>query len=187
MHADARETWIEAGLAELAEGGAERLRVEVLARRLGVTKGGFYWHFKDRRALLDAILENWRRGRIEAIEQQTALAEKTPAERLAALIRLYSERVNARAMAIELAVRQWARLDRAAAAAAARVDAARLENVARLYRAQGLAPADAKARAYLFYAFVFGQSLLFLERSPRARRELIAACANALAGSELRT
>ena len=58
--------WVEAALAELAQGGIERVRVEVLAKALGVTKGGFYRRFKDRRALLDALLETWTRGRIAA-------------------------------------------------------------------------------------------------------------------------
>ena len=71
---DGSDKWIEAALAELAEGGIERVRVEVVAERLGVTKGGFYRRFKDRRALLDAVLETWSGGRIAVIQQQTALA-----------------------------------------------------------------------------------------------------------------
>jgi AcrR family transcriptional regulator len=54
--ASGRDMWIEAGLKEIGQGGVERVRVEVLAERLGITKGGFYRRFKDRRALLDALL-----------------------------------------------------------------------------------------------------------------------------------
>src|SRR5215813_1800460 len=109
MHTDddGSERWIEAGLAELAEGGIDRVRVEVVAERLGVTKGGFYRRFKSRRALLDAILETWGHGRIVAINRQTALVDASPRERLKFLVKLYSERVNAQGMAIELAIRQW--------------------------------------------------------------------------------
>jgi AcrR family transcriptional regulator len=172
--------WIEAALAELAEGGVERVRVEVLAERLGVTKGGFYRRFKDRRALLDAMLKAWGAGRIAVIHQQTALAGLTARERLAALVKLYSERVSAQGIAIELAIRQWARTDRNAAAAVALVDTARLKAVAELYRGLGLSAEDAHGRAVLFYAFIFGQSLLFLEEPPRKRASLLAACADAL-------
>ena len=70
--ADARaEVWIEAGFAELARAGAEGVRVEVLAKNLGVTKGGFYRRFRDRAALLEAMLASWSMGRIAAIEAQT--------------------------------------------------------------------------------------------------------------------
>lgn len=77
-------------------------------------------------------------GRIAAIEQQTSLDGGTARARLRALIRLYSERMNTAGMAVELAIRQWARSDEAAAGAVASVDAARLKNVGQLYRATGL-------------------------------------------------
>src|SRR5262245_48459887 len=99
--------WIEAGLKELGRGGVEAVRIEVVAQRLGVTKGGFYRRFKDRRALLDAILETWEHGRIAAIEKQAELGGANARERLRSLIRIYSERLNPEGMAIELAVRQW--------------------------------------------------------------------------------
>src|SRR6266404_3720118 len=159
------ETWIEAGLAEIARSGVEGVRVEVLAKNLGVTKGGFYRRFRDRAALLDGMLQTWHTGRIAAIEKQTRLDGASARERLRALITLYSERMNTEGMAVELAIRQWARSDEAAAAVAS-VDAARLQNVGQLYRAAGLPPEEADAQAFLFYCFVFGQSLLFIERGP---------------------
>src|SRR6516225_5309824 len=133
------DVWIEAGLAELARSGIAGVRVEVLAKSLGVTKGGFYRRFRDRAALLGAMLGVWRDGRIAAIEQQASLSGTSARERLASLIQLYSERMNTEGMAIELAIRQWARSDEGAADAVAGVDAARLRNVAQLYRATGLA------------------------------------------------
>ena len=174
------DTWIRAGFAELARTGVEGVRVEVLAKNLGVTKGGFYRRFRDRAALLDAMLRDWSSGRIAAIEQQASLEGETARERLKGLTRLYSERMNTEGMAIELAIRQWARSDEAASAAVASVDAARLKNVALLYRATGLSSEEADAQAFLFYCFIFGQSLLFLERSPRKRAQLIARSAEKL-------
>src|ERR1700730_5443010 len=168
------ETWIEAGFKEIARSGVDGVRVEILAKNLGVTKGGFYRRFRDRAALLEAMLQNWSAGRIAAIEQQTSLDGATARDRLRALIRLYSERMNTEGMAVELAIRQWARSDETAAAAVASVDVARLKNVGQLYRATGLPPEAADAQAFLFYCFIFGQSLLFLERGPRKRAQLIA-------------
>jgi AcrR family transcriptional regulator len=181
MDSDAkRDVWIEAGLAEMARGGIDGVRVEVLAKNLGVTKGGFYRRFADRAALLDGILRTWSSGRIAAIEKQTSLDGATARDRLRAVIRLYAERMNTEGMAIELAIRQWARSDDAAAAAVAGVDAARLKNVAHLYRATGMSAEEADAQAFLFYCFIFGQSLLFLERGPRKRAQLIAKSAEKL-------
>jgi AcrR family transcriptional regulator len=174
------ERWIEAGLEEIARTGVEGVRVEVLAKSLGVTKGGFYRRFRDRAALLEAILQNWSTGRIAAIERHTSLDGASARERLRALIALYSERMNTAGMAVELAVRQWARSDELAANAVASVDAARLKNVGLLYRATGLPAEEADAQAFLFYCFVFGQGLLFLERGPRKRAQLVAKSAETL-------
>jgi AcrR family transcriptional regulator len=183
--ADARlETWLEAGFAEIARSGVEGVRVEVLAKNLGVTKGGFYRRFRDRAALLETMLQNWREGRIAAIEKQTSLDGTSARERLKALIALYSERMNTEGMGIELAIRQWARADELAAAAVAGVDAARLKNVGQLYRATGVSGEEADAQAFLFYCFIFGQSLLFLERGPRKRAQLVAKSAEKLIEEE---
>src|ERR1700756_3736501 len=97
------EVWIEAGLTEIASSGVDGVRVEVLAKNLGVTKGGFYRRFRDRAALLKGMIEDWRRGRIAAIEQQASLEGESARDRLKAIIQLYTERINAEGMAIELA------------------------------------------------------------------------------------
>jgi AcrR family transcriptional regulator len=180
MAGDKGDVWIEAGFAELARSGVEGIRVEVLAKNLGVTKGGFYRRFRDRAALLEAMSRSWSAGRIAAIEQQASLDGASARDRLKSLIKLYSERMNTEGMAIELAIRQWARSDARAAQAVASVDAARLNNVGRLYRATGLADDAADAQAFLFYCFIFGQSLLFLEQGQRKRAQLIAGSAEKL-------
>src|ERR1700720_3402412 len=65
-----RSKWIQEGLRALAAGGPNAVRIEPLAQALGVTRGGFYWHFKDRRALLEEILDAWERVSVdEAIER----------------------------------------------------------------------------------------------------------------------
>ena len=83
-------------------------------------------------------------------------------------------------MAIELSIRKWARSDPVAAAAVAKVDAARLVVAEKIFREMGLSARKARARAILTYSFVFGQSLLLLEQSPQERANLTAACAEVL-------
>ena len=68
--------WIAAAFDALAEGGIDAVRVEPLAKALGITKGSFYWHFADRRALLDAMLDAWAQGRIAAIREQATVARR---------------------------------------------------------------------------------------------------------------
>lgn len=159
-----RAAWIKGALAALAEEGPAGVRIEVLAKKLQVTKGSFYWHFKDRRDLVDAVLEEWKAGRIRDIRKQTAAG---PGGELAALrhtIAVYSAGRNRKGLPIELAVREWARRDARAAAVVEEVDAERLACAARLFVALGLTAAEAAARSVLLYAYVFGFSLMRCDR-----------------------
>ncbi len=155
-----RDAWITGAIAILAEHGPERLRVEVLAKRLGVTKGSFYWHFKDRRDLQDAVLEYWKDGRIRDIRKQTQAPPGSEAEALLHTIEVYSSARNRKGIAIEAAVRDWARRDPQAVAVVEEVDAERLRCAFRLFLACGLSDAEAQARSLLLYAYVFGVSLM---------------------------
>src|SRR6266404_2112370 len=62
-----RSSWIQEGLRALAAGGPDAVRIELLARALGVTRGGFYWHFDDRRGLLEEILDTWERVSVDEV------------------------------------------------------------------------------------------------------------------------
>jgi len=154
------ERWIEIGIDLLAKEGIAGLRIEVLAKRCGVTKGSFYWHFKDRQALLAAILERWKDGRIRDIEKTTAVAPGKERDQLHFAIELYGASRNRKGMAIELAVRDWARHDAQAAAIVESVDLYRLECTRRLFVSSGMSDAEAKSRSLLLYACVFGLSLM---------------------------
>ncbi|WP_371325044.1 TetR/AcrR family transcriptional regulator [Dechloromonas sp. ZY10] len=156
----APESWVDAAIDVLASAGIAGLRVEVLAKRCGVTKGSFYWHFRDRQALLDAVLERWREGRIRDIEKTTAGLPGAEIEQLHHVIEVYGANRNRKGMAIELAVRDWARHDAQAAAVVEAVDLYRLECTQRLFIAKGMSAADAKSRSLLLYACVFGLSLM---------------------------
>ena len=154
------ERWVDAAIDVLAKEGVAGLRVEVLAKRCGVTKGSFYWHFKDRQALLDAILERWREGRIRDIEKTTSGLAGREHEQLHYVIEVYGASRNRKGMSIELAVRDWARHDARAAAIVESVDLYRLECTRRLFVTAGMSDAEAKSRSLLLYACVFGLSLM---------------------------
>ena len=155
-----RNAWIHGAIDVVAADGMDGLRVEVLAKTLGVTKGSFYWHFKDRRDLCDAVLTTWKEGRIRDIRKQTSAQ---PGGELAALhhtIEVYSAAKNRKGIAIEAAIRMWARQDAPTAAIVEEVDATRLDCTRQLFRALGLPDTEAKARSVLLYAYVFGFSMM---------------------------
>jgi AcrR family transcriptional regulator len=164
------EAWIAAAFDALAEGGIDAVRVEPLAKTLGITKGSFYWHFADRRALLDAVLSAWAESRIAAIGEQ-ATARGAPNTVLGDLADLYTRRANLRGLTIELAIRSLARSDEPAARAVRSVDRERLRHVGGLFGALGWPDDEAQERAILFYSYLFGQSLLDGKAVPAAARD----------------
>jgi len=154
------DRWVEAAIDVLARDGIAGLRVEVLAKRCGVTKGSFYWHFKDRQALLDAVLAFWKEGRIRDIEKVTTVVPGKERDQLHYAIEVYGASRNRKGMAIELAVRDWARHDAQAAMVVESVDLYRLDCTRKLFVAAGMSDAEAKSRSLLLYACVFGLSLM---------------------------
>lgn len=148
------EAWVRAALAALARGGVRAIRIEVLARELGVTKGSFYWHFAHREALLDAVLETWERvGTSEVIERVEA-GTPSGAERLERLVDIAfaTERVDR----IEAAIRAWGASDPRASLVLRRTDARRLDYVADMLVDAGLSRATAKRRARILFLTLIG-------------------------------
>lgn len=160
-----RNDWIEAAIEVLADQGVSGLRVEVLAKNFGVTKGSFYWHFKDRQDLLDAVLQVWKEGRLRDIEKQATAAPGRELEQIHHVIDVYSAVRNRKGISIELAVRDWARHDARVSAVVEEVDAYRLECTRKLFLRLGLSDDEAHARSLLVFAYVFGHSLMAYDRN----------------------
>jgi len=159
------ESWIEMALRVLADQGVEFVRVEPLARALGVTKGSFYWHFANRQELLDRLLEHWRRLATTDVIEAVERAYDKPDERLRELTRL----VFRHGGPLDRAVRSWASHEDSAANAVSQVDAQRYAFVRRLLEAHGLAPATAAVRARLLYTSLVGEQHTSLRLSAKRR------------------
>ena len=148
-----RQEWIDAGLRTMAAHGVEAVRVERLAEALGVTKGSFYWHFKDRPALLAALLETWKARTVNDIIAEVEAKGGDPATRLRTLSTI-AARQDGR---LDIAIRIWARQDAKARAALEQVDRRRLAYLDGLFVALGFSPAEASARSRLVYHALIGQ------------------------------
>lgn len=172
-----REPWVDAALAQLAAGGDDAVKVEPLARRLRVTKGSFYWHFRDRRDLLAEVLRRWERLETSAIKDAVEARGGGAVERLRRLFDVAFER---RIMELEVAVRRWAARDRRARVVVTRVDERRLAYLRELYVAAGLAPEEAEARGFVAYSMFFGEFFLHSPRDATRRAALVARSAELL-------
>ncbi|CAN4280322.1 MULTISPECIES: TetR/AcrR family transcriptional regulator [unclassified Pseudoxanthomonas] len=162
------DDWAQAALDLIAEQGVSAVAVEPLARRLGVTKGSFYWHFPSRDALLQAALERW-----EAVEQESIFGSleqvADPRERLRALFQLVGHEVKPHIIYSEL----LKALDHPSVQPVIdRISQRRLEYLVAMFRQAGLQRGDAMHRARLTYAAYVGFLQLSLQlQQPRMTSE----------------
>ena len=133
-----RRAWIQAGVEILSSKGVDAVRVEVLARHLNISKGSFYWHFKDRSELLEAILDEWEIRQSDWNHQGEDASN--PAERWAQLFELFSQPAYAR---LETAVSSWARQDQRVAQRVATADRKRIAHLSRVFREIGFTAGQA--------------------------------------------
>ena len=164
-----REMWIEHGLRALAAGGPDAVRVEPLARTLGVTRGSFYWHFADRRALLDAMLDTWERSTTEGVINRLESEGGDTAAKLRRLLELTSRSV----LMTDLAIRDWARRDEAVAARLKRVDNRRMAYLRSLFRPIAAGPDDAEARSMLAFSLLVGNHFIAADHGGRSRADVL--------------
>ncbi|HTG98578.1 MAG TPA: helix-turn-helix domain-containing protein [Burkholderiales bacterium] len=149
-----RAQWVSAGLEALRKGGVAAVRVERLADGVGVTKGSFYHHFRDRGALLEALLDYWSREMTDAEFARLETLRGGLAQRLLALAEDVLEKGMGR---YDPAIRAWARHDRKVAAAVAQVDRRRVKALAGFFEEGGFSTAEARIRARTFYTFLLGE------------------------------
>ena len=142
-----RESWVQEGLRFLAAGGPDAVRVEPLASALGVTKGGFYWHFRDRAALLDALLDTWEQELVDEADRDLGPGRWRRSHPAAEALRLAGAREGI--LDLELAVRDWARRDPAVAERVTRVDNRRMAYLRPLFAEFCDDAADVEGRCLL--------------------------------------
>lgn len=153
-----RSDWVRAGVAALAEGGVDAVRVEALGRQIGMTKGSFYWHFADRPALLEAVLQEWEGASRTLLESAAALP--TPDERLMALLRGLG---RATAAVPDAEVFAWARRERGVAERVSVVERERVVFLKQQLSDLGAPLVDAHRRAEAVYL----AALAWVERAGR--------------------
>jgi len=197
-----KAAWVEAAFDVLMATGPDAVAVQPLARRLGTTKGSFYWHFHTRDQLLDAALVMWEEQVTDSMIARLEAAGGPAADQVQQLFAAVTTSARPGELRLLNAAGQQAAGQQAAgqqagqqspgqqavAAAVERVTLRRIAYVARLLRATGLGAAAAERRARLAYAAYLGYVQLTqsvpaaLPRTPRARRALVAEMTAALVG-----
>ncbi|HEY1523260.1 MAG TPA: helix-turn-helix domain-containing protein [Solirubrobacteraceae bacterium] len=166
-----RASWVQEGLRALGEGGPDAVRIEKLAQALGVTKGGFYWHFAGRGELLVEMLDAWERLMIdEAIERVEAGGGDARAKlrRLSVLGGSGGDLIK-----IELAMRDWARRDEEVAGRVRRMDNRRMEYMRSLFAAFCPDEDEIEVRCMLLLSLWVANPLIAADHGARRRADVV--------------
>lgn len=164
-----RGAWVDAALQALAAGGPDAVRIEALAASLGVSKGGFYWHFKDRQALLEEMLDSWEKT---VAGDVIATIESTPAGPRAKLQQLF-EMAPSVDFAVELALRDWARRDKGVARRMRRIDNRRMDYLRLLFGQFCANEDDVEVRSMLAFSLFIGSYFMAAEHGDRTRAQVL--------------
>jgi len=173
-----RRAWIDVALQALAAGGPDAVRVEALAVRLGVSKGGFYWHFTDRGALLEEMLDTWEQAGTEDVIARVESQLTDPRAKLQEIFEL-SPSAD---FAVELALRDWSRRDRDVAQRLRRVDDRRMGWLRSLFGQFCVDDDDVEARSMLAYSLMIGSYFIVAQHGDRTRSQMLGLAVERLLG-----
>ncbi len=166
-----RSSWVREGLRVLGVGGPDAVRIEKLAQELGVSKGGFYWHFDGRPALLEEMLDAWERLMIDEVIERVEGDGGDARAKLRRLSKLAASRGEL--MKIELAIRDWARREKAVAKRLRRIDNRRMEYMRSLFGAFCADEDDVEVRCMLLLSIWVGNHLIAAEHGRRSRADVL--------------
>jgi AcrR family transcriptional regulator len=155
-----KSDWLECGLKTLVRAGSNALKAEPISKSLDVSRGSFYWHFKDIDAFRTGVLDLWRdrttRQTMDAIEKEAATSDKM----VSLLYRAFTSDP-----ALERAVRAWAQHDENVSDTVARVDDERIRYIEKLLIESGLSHDDALKRSVFLYWAFLGQLMVAKSRA----------------------
>jgi AcrR family transcriptional regulator len=168
-----RTSWIDEGLKAFADGGPDGVRVESLAKALGVTKGGFYWHFDDRRALLEEMLDTWERIGVDDVIARIEAGGGDAKAKLRRLSAIGTSSEGHDVLRIDLAVRDWARRDKSVARRLRAVDNRRMDYMRSLFGAFCPDEDEVEARCMLAFSVWIANHFIAADHRDRPRAEVL--------------
>jgi AcrR family transcriptional regulator len=161
-----RESWVLAAFDTLYEFGIDAVRIEPLAKIMKVTKGSFYWHFKNRSELHDALLNYWEKEMTQSVLNAANEFHGSPRQRLINTLR---EIVGKERTKYDPAVRTWARNDAKVRKVVEYIDKIRLSFLHGLFVDIGFDQQEAEIRSRLMYYYIMGECTVTI-KEPLSKR-----------------
>jgi len=176
-----RQDWIKASRKALIKGGIDQVKIERLAQQVKVTRGSFYWHFKSRADMLDALLDDWQATNTGPLLRAIEAAVEAGPTGIHIVGRVWIEEREF-SPAYDTAVRDWARKDPKVAAVVRAVDDKRIAALTRLMQVYGHRGTEALVRARIMYFHQVGYYALGIHETLAERLRLEPMYMKALTG-----
>jgi AcrR family transcriptional regulator len=164
---------VKEGLRALAAGGPDAVRIESLAKALGVTKGGFYGYFDDRRALLEEMLYEWERAMIDEVIERIEGEGGDARAKLRRLFALASSASARELLRVDLAVRDWSRRDKNVGRRLRRVDNRRMNYMRSLFGAFCPDDDEVETRCMVALSLFVGSPFVAADHGTRSRADVV--------------
>jgi AcrR family transcriptional regulator len=178
-----KDNWLNAALATLIREGIEAVLVLPLAKKLKVSRSSFYWYFKNRKDLLDHLLQHWMSTNTAAIVEHANRPSETAVKGVLNIFECWISE-NTYSPRLDIAVRNWARQSNAVRALVEKADNARLAAIKQMYRRHGFADEDAFIRARVLYYMQVGYYVLDLKEPMETRLSHVEAYLRAFTNEE---
>ena len=159
--------WLDTALEVLETEGVDGVRVEKLARQLGIAKSGFYWHFKDRQELLQEMLNYWAHEYTAVVTENPDLNQGNPRQRLEMVMRMIQEYGLNK---LELVIRVWAQSDPMAARVMKKAYKMRHDFISNLFKEMGFGSDDVEMRTQLLISYYTMEYNMY-SKQPKAKKE----------------
>jgi AcrR family transcriptional regulator len=166
-----REAWVRAAMEVLAKEGQAKLRVDTLAGQLGVTKGSFYHHFKNRDDFVQRLLAYWSSAFTDNVIAEGGTLEGSPEERLLQVMRMIEREGLER---YDIAFRSWAAQEPSVAEGVRKVDQARYRFIRSLFAEMGFEGPDLENRVRIWLVFYSAKRTVHVPKSPEDDEDAIA-------------
>ena len=178
-----REDWLRLAVDVLVSDGVGEVKVLSLGQKLGVSRSSFYWFFRDRQDLLDALLDHWGGTNTAAFFRHAGMEAPTITAAVCNVFRLFLDR-DLFDPRLDFAVRDWARRDGSVRRALDAADAGRLGALAAMFERHAYGQEEAETRARVLYWMQVGYYALDLREPLEGRLARVPGYLLALTGRE---
>jgi len=173
--------WVLAARDALIKGGHNAVKIDVIAKRLQVTRGSFYWHFDSHAELLEELLKLWHAQNTAPFEAVARDTTRNGRDKYLAIVNLWLEETDFDP-AFDAAVRGWAGASRKVRADVTKVDEDRMRLLESVFVELGFPQPEALIRARVTYFHQVGYYALAVKETKKTRREYLPLYNKILAG-----